>query len=786
MQKLSWLFGTVLAVLCVYTSAAQTTSTIRGVVVDAASGQSLPYATVTVEGSPTGVVTDEHGEFTLPPLSVGRHTVVASLLGYEPAVVREVMTSSAKETVLEISMTESVQTLAQIVVRPGIDKDQPLNPMALAGARMLSVEEAGRFAGAVDDPARLVTAFAGAAGSVSGNNIAIRGNSPQSLQWKLEGVEIPNPNHFPEVTSIGGGVLTSFSSQVLANSDFFTGAFPAQYNNALSGVFDMALRNGNNQTHEHSAQVGSLGLEFASEGPFKKGGGSYLFNYRYSLLAPVANLIGGDLAEIAGVKYQDLSFKINVPTRRAGTFSLWGIASYDALRDPTKTREEMEAEEYFYFRGDSRQWMGAAGLSNRVFFSTNTYMKATLAATYAKNTLLGDSFVDGEPGSGMVRVMDMRDTNTNLIFNTYINTKTSARHTNRTGVTVTGLLYDDNYNTTPGQVYPTGPIANFVDTDGGSVMASLFTQSVFQLSRRFQTEVGVNGQYFAWNKKWTIEPRVSLRWQAAPKHAIAVAAGLHSRRERLDYYFVSNAATGGEMVNKNLDVAKAAHLTMSWDWSITRDLHLRVEPYFQHLYDVPVFPGTARSIINQTDFWMAEALVNGGKGRNYGVDITLERYLKNGLYWMVTGSIFDSHYTGDDDVWRNTIYNRRYLANVLGGKEWMLGAGRRHILGVSLRFNFMGGAWYTPIDEQASLAIKDPVEDERHMMERRWPAIFTAHATVGWQINRQHVTHEIGVKMLNLNGSKDYYGFQYNRLHNRMDEVTGTWMIPNIFYKISF
>jgi hypothetical protein len=283
-----------------------------------------------------------------------------------------------------------------------------------------------------------------------------------------------------------------------------------------------------------------------------------------------------------------------------------------------------------------------------------------------------------------------------------------------------------------------------------------------------------------------VEPRVSFRWQAAPKHAIALAAGLHSRRERLDYYFVSSAATGGEMVNKDLDVSKAAHLTMSWDWSIAKDLHLRIEPYYQHLYDVPVFPGTARSIVNQTNFWMTEALVNGGKGRNYGVDITLERYLKNGLYWMVTGSIFDSQYTGDDGVWHNTLYNRRYLANVLGGKEWMLGAQKRHVLGVHLRFNFMGGAWYTPLDEAASIAAQDSIEDESRMMSKQWPAIFTAHLSVDWQINRPKVTHVVGLKMLNLNGSEDYYGFEYNRVHNRMDESKGTWAIPNLFYKISF
>jgi len=266
----------------------QPASSIRGLITDAASGEPLPYVSVVVLNSNpvVGAITDETGNFRLNNLPVGRYDIQASFLGYEPAVFREIMVSSAKETVLEISMKENMQLLEEVVVRPKINKEQPLNPMATVGARMLSVEEASRYAGGFDDPARLVTAFAGVSGSMNSNGIAIRGNSPQFAQWRLEGVEVPNPTHFSDITGVGGGILTALSSQVLGNSDFLTGAFPAEYGNALSGVFDMQLRNGNNQNYEHAAQIGTLGVEFASEGPFKKGGqASYLFNYRYSSMA---------------------------------------------------------------------------------------------------------------------------------------------------------------------------------------------------------------------------------------------------------------------------------------------------------------------------------------------------------------------------------------------------------------------------------------------------------------------------------------------------------------------
>jgi hypothetical protein len=304
---------------------------IRGTVTDAASGQILPGATVVIlDSNPiNGTTTDDRGNFLLDNLPVGRYAVQASLVGYEPAVFREIAVSSAKEMFLEISLKEQVNELGEVVVRPTVNKEAPLNRMATASARMLSVEEASRYAGGYDDPARLVTAFVGVAGSMNNNGIAIRGNSPQFLQWRMEGVEVPNPTHFTDITGVGGGILTALSSQMLGNSDFFTGAFPAEYGNALSGVFDMQMRSGNSQNHEHAVQAGVIGVEVASEGPFRKGGqASYLFNYRYSSMALADDLFPGAIGDAAGIRYQDISFKLNFPTRRAGTFSVWGDWSH--------------------------------------------------------------------------------------------------------------------------------------------------------------------------------------------------------------------------------------------------------------------------------------------------------------------------------------------------------------------------------------------------------------------------------------------------------------------------
>jgi hypothetical protein len=197
-----------------------------------------------------GAVSDSDGKFELRNIPVDRYDLEVSYLGFETKMVRELLVQSGKERLIDIGLKESVISLDEIVVRPKDDKSNPANSMGLVSARMFSVEVAQRYAGGFDDPARLASSFAGVSSSIGKNGIVIRGNAPTALLWQLEGAEIRNPNHFADLSVFGGGGLTALSSQVLANSDFYTGAFPSEYGNAMSGVFDLKLRKGNMEKRE--------------------------------------------------------------------------------------------------------------------------------------------------------------------------------------------------------------------------------------------------------------------------------------------------------------------------------------------------------------------------------------------------------------------------------------------------------------------------------------------------------------------------------------------------------
>ena len=751
------------------------TQTIRGVVIDSQTGMPIEFASIILENSGSGSTTDSLGRFGIKAVPVGRYNMRVSYLGYKTKIMPEIVVSSSKETTLEILLSEDVQALNEIVVHPQINKDGTLNPMALTGGRMISMEEAGRFANGFDDPARLVSAFAGVAGNVGTNAIAIRGNSPQFTQWKLEGVEIPNPTHFADLSGLGGGFFSALSSQVMGNSDFYNGAFPAEYNNALSGVFDMYMRNGNNRNYEHTFQAGLLGFDLASEGPIsKKSGSSYIFNYRFSNTSLAS---GGD----AELKYQDLSFKLNFPTRKAGVFSIWGLGLLDRNKPDAEEREKWETQSDRQ-SADMKLEKMAGGLTHKYFFNENTYLKSSVAATYSKD----HTNVDQQTHSGLsIDVADIMNRKWDLVFSSYLNTKISARHTNRTGITLTGLIYDLDYKVSP-DFGLDKPMEQISKGNGESSVLSAFSTSNINFGNQLTASIGLTSQLFTLNDNWTIEPRLALKWNMKPAHSLAVAYGLHSRREKLDYYFVEMKVDNKLESNKYLDFSQSHHFGLAYAWSITPQLHLKIEPYYQYLYNIPVEKGTSFSIINHQEFYLDRVLVNEGKGLNYGIDVTLEKYMEKGFYYMLTGSLFKSKYKGGDNIWRNTRLDRGYLFNFLSGKEWLVGKQRQNMFNVNVRLFFQGGDRYTPLDELKSSISKDIVFDETKAFSKKFDPAINGDLSVSYRINRKKISHEFSLKVLNAGGYTGMHYYEYDENTNRIKKEKGFGIIPNISYKIQF
>ncbi|TRX61909.1 TonB-dependent receptor [Carboxylicivirga sp. M1479] len=754
--------------------------TIKGRVVDADSEISIPGVNVVVmETSPQkGTITDMDGYFMIEDVPVGRYTIQISFLGYEPAVLSEVLIGSGKEVVLNVTLKETFQQLNEVVIKPQQRKDKAQNNMATLSARSFTVEEAGRFAGGWNDPSRLAGSFAGVtmAEGVNDNAIVVRGNAPKGILWRLEGVEIPAPNHLNGINN-GGGIETVFSMNMLDNSDFFTGAFPAEYGNAMSGVFDTKFRKGNNDKRESAFQIGSQGIDISSEGPFKKGGdASYLFNYRYSTMGLIGQLADMD---VGLPNYQDLSFKVNLPTEKAGTFSVWGIGgksnvAFEPDEDPNEWETSWDNNEY-----DTGSEIAAGGINHRFNFGHKTYVFSSIVGAYDGFSNVSDQL---QRDGSMIPIADHSEDNYRLIMSSYLNHKFGNRHTNRTGVTYTNLSFDLDIQGNPNPGVEDELVRIAYQTDN-SYMMQAYTQSKFRVAPTFDVNAGINFTYFGLNEELIPEPRLGITWRFIPKHSFSLAYGKHSRLEPLRFYLAQDEA--GSYLNPDLQVTKADHFVFSYDWRVSDNVSIKIEPYYQKLYDVPVLAGGSESLINyEWDMYFTDPLVNDGTGSNIGVDVTVERYMKDGYYYMVTGSFFDSKYKGGDGIERNTSYNRNMVINLLGGKEWKVR--ENNLLSVNGKLAFMGGNRFTPPDQELSKESEMVVLDESKAFEWQEENKLFVDIAVNYRINRNKVSHVLILQGKNVLMTEEMFGWAYDFKQEKVVSHGMTMIYPFFSYRLEF
>jgi hypothetical protein len=764
-------------------SAQDLTQTIKGQVVDIDLQIPLPGATVVILDSDPliGVTTDIDGYFRLENVVLGRYNLQISYIGYDPSVISELEVGSGKEVVINAGLKESSFALDEVVIKADQNKKESLNSMAIISSRQINMEEAHRFAGGFDDPSRLASAYAGVASNMNSNAIVIRGNAPKGLLWRMEGLEIANPSHFANMTSFGGGGITSLSSQMLASSDFYTSAFPAEFGNALSGVFDIKLRSGNRDKREHTVKVGLMGIDVSSEGPYKKGkGATYLFNYRYAIFG----LLEPILPENAGlIKYQDFNFKTVLPTKKAGIFSIWGIAStdYSGAR-VTKKMEDWEFEEDAE-EADGNTYMGALGVTHKLIIGKRSLLNSSMALSGNGLSWTVDRMDEKEV---LHPLENIENYSWKYSLSSYLNHKFSTRHTNRTGFTVHLLNYNMLIQEAPDL---SQPLNSFVDDKGSSELIQAFSQSRFDLSEKVKINVGIHAQYFTLNDQYVIEPRLGVSWNFKPSHTLSLGYGDHSRLEMLFLYLGQQPSKNGFVQpNKNLDFTKSHHLVAGYNWSVSKGLNFKAEAYYQNLYSVPVKPGTSYSIMNIDENWFIDdSLTNDGTGENYGLDLTLERYMNNGYYFIATASVFHAKYTGGDDIQRSSRYDKGYVVNLLGGKEWKVGKGHKNnSISINGQLSMIGGDKSTPVDEEATHIAKEVIYDEFRAFEDRKPNVYYLNFSIDYRRNKKNHASIWSFQLLNALGSPEFFGYKYNHKFNTIDEDQQTLILPNISYKIVF
>lgn len=768
----------------------QITQTVRGTISDADSKQMLEGVAVSLLGNPIiSTTSDAKGNFKLLNIPVGRQGFQFTFLGYNSRTVNNIEVTSGKEIVLNIELTEKVYETKTVEISATKQSNRPNNEMATLSVRNFNSEETNRYAGSRGDPSRLAASTAGvSSGNDARNDIIVRGNSPIGVLWRLENIDIPNPNHF-SAQGATGGPISILNNNLLANSDFYTGAWPADYGNKSAAVFDLKLRNGNNEKREFTGQVGINGFEFGAEGPFKKNyNGSYLVNYRYSTLDAFTAL-GINFGVSGQPRYQDVSWKVNLPTSKLGTFNFWGIGGISniSLLDSDKKSGDWA----FTNSGTDLVYgsqMGASGISNTHYYNSKTFGKISLSATTASFIATADTI---SLNKEKFRTFSSNSTDNQYHLQYLINSKINSKNLLR--FTTTFSLLNLQYKI--GQF--DRQYAIFIDLLNENSNTGLLQSSAswqYKINDQLVFNSGIHYQQLFINNTFAVEPRAGFKWLLKKGQSLNAAYGLHNQMQPLinyfykTYNFTNNSYT---QTNQNMGFTQSNHYVLGYENILNDYYRFKAEAYYQSQSKVPVNGAQPDyfSMLNQGSdiggLELVDSLVNKGVGKNYGIEITIEKVFHKNYYVLFTTSIFESLYKGSNNVWHHTAFSGGFVSNILTGYELPLKNGK-YKLALDIKSTIAGGNRYVPIDETASQKIGRAVYIADNAFDERFKNFKKTDVKLSFKINQKRISQSIFVSLENIFNEKNVLRQYYDPRLGKLKIEYQFGLFPIGGYRIEF
>jgi len=742
----------------------QQTQTIRGRISDAQSHSPVESATVSIAGTGKTVQTDNQGNFTFTEVSLGRLELLVTSVGYAPQTIKELLLESSKELVLEIALTPSLTNLNEISVKAA----SPNLSGAMTSLNTITMEQVQRFPATFLDPARLAFSFAGVANTNDqANGMAIRGNSPNGMQWRLEGVEIVNPNHLSNAGTFGdratqtGGGTNILSAQLLGSMNFLTGAFPAEYGNALSGIMDMRFRKGNNQKYEHTVQAGLVGVDIASEGPLnRQKGSSYLINYRYSFTG-LLGLMGIDFGG-ESITFQDLSLKLNFPTKRLGeisVFAMGGNSSNIFKSDPDATTWESEKDlQNITFKSK----MGVAGISQSKNLNKNWNLK---------NVLVISGLLNSRLSSGLKPKAEIDSTAKDIFsYSGMIVGKLKNSATLKAGLFLS-FKYDSFYN-------------NYMLASGSGTVIQPFVSLNKSIKDKVDISLGIHNMNYSLSRTSSIEPRVSARVKVNKKQDLSVSYGLHSQLSGVQFFTTT----------ENLKPIKSNHFVLQHIINLNSNSFFKSELYFQQIFDVvegynPISSVPSLSYYStlndvESSPLQSKTYINKGKGRNFGIELTYQKYLSKGFFALINTTLYKAQFLAFDDKYYETRFSGNHIVNLTLGKEWARTKSR--ILGINGRVVWLGGFRDYNIDLAKSEQNQTTSFDYTRPLTVKNPDYFRPDLRVYFKRSRTKFSRTLSVDLQNVAGYKNVAFSYYDTYQKKVITKYQMGLVPMLNYRIEF
>jgi hypothetical protein len=758
-------------------SFSQKGQTLRGNISDQISKKPISGASISILNTNYGTISDHEGNYKIINVPAGRYQMKVSAVTYSEISIPELSIDMGKEKVLDLTLVEKVNNLSEVTVHP--IASATINPTC---SRTFTVEETQRFAASFYDPARLVASFPGVTTTNDqANNISIRGNSPNALAWRLEGVEIVNPNHLTNAGTYtdrpmqnGGGTII-LSAQMLGNSQFLSGAFSPEYGGSVGGMFDMRLRKGNNEKREYTVQTGLLGIDLSAEGPFtKKSKASYLLNYRYSFTG-LLGVMGIPLGDEA-IAYQDLSLNVNLPTKKIGNFTLFGM--YGASSNDFKIETDslkIFAKDYSAINFEAKMY--AIGGTHEVTLSDKMSLRTVFAISEKENNRT--ELEKSKRASAFNGSINDNLFNQRISFNTNLNYRVNNNSKLKIGIYLTNI---NDKSVHPG-VSKSAP--NY-QAELSSNLIQPYINFQTNISSKLAVNAGLHYQFLTANSTKSIEPRANISYKIGDKSSLNFAYSLQGQMQLVSAYGqIANS------INRNLEFSKAHHYVLNFNKILKNDLRFKAELFLQNHFDVlTTLAKSPFSGMNLTDEYQFLApLSNEGTAINKGVELSIEKYFQKKYYFLVSTTIYDAKYKGSDNIEISSRFNGKYAANFTAGKEWPWNKkAKNRVVGLNLRGIYQGGYSESPIDLASSKLYQRSIslDDSKNIYIVKLPDYYRIDLRLSVKKQKQKYTRTLSLDIQNLTNHLNTAYFYYDWAKDQVIEKKQLGLIPVLNWRAEF
>ncbi len=702
--------------------------------------------------SQRGVLTDSSGKYLIKNVPVGGYTIQFQYLGYKPLMKTDVIVKSNRITFVNAELERTALEIEGIVVKAGYFSnivEQPTSAINFSG------EEIRRAPGSGGDVSRIILGLPSIAKvNDQSNNLIVRGGNPIENTFFIDNIEIPNINHFPH-QGASGGPIGMINVDFIQDVNFYTGGFSAMYGDKLSSIMDITFREGNRSAFDGQLDLNFAGFGGVAEGPLLNDKGSWLFSARRSYLDFAVDVfeVGTTIAPIYGDIQGKLVYDLN-PNHK---LIVLGVFADDQNAPDRETGEE----NYMTHYGNQDLYQGTIGANWRAIWNASGYSNTSLA--YTTNKYDEDWY---ETTTGQYDIKNRSEEQT-FKFRNVNHFRLNKRNTVEVGIEAKHLAedYDNWYAETTNAIGDTVQ-ALTMKKDITANKLGAFVNYVAKPFNRLTTTLGLRADYFSFSKNTSVSHRFAFSYQLTSLTSINGSFG--SFHQNLPLLLLSQHDK-----NKDLEDPMAIHYVLGIDHLLTENTKLTLEVYQKNYNYFPLDPTQpALFIIDGNFFDNYEALIDNGKALSRGIEIMLQKKLAYNFYGLVSTSLFKTRYKSCDNIWRDRVYDNRFIFSIEGGykpnNKWEF----------SIRWIFAGGVPYTPFDIEKSKLNHRAVYDESRINEARYPDYHSMNIRFDRRFHFSGSNLVFYLSAWNVYNRKNIANYFWNDKEKKQDEVYQWGLLP--------